>query len=328
MSASMMPDTDTARALLREIGIVVAEDHIVPTTGGTVNASFRVLQGKEPSLFLRIAPSDAEVDAGPSWISSHGLRRELVAIQMLEPYVPVLPRTVHTDWSRRLIDRDWVVQTEVRGTPWNELQAELTPEENLDLWRQLGQMTASMHSLSSRQFGPPEEGLGHESWSDMVRWDVTGLLVDAQRFGIDPDPFHRLTELVNQSVKILDEITEPCLIHSDLYTHHVFVRRTDDGGPEISGLIDFEFARFADPYSESVFVNAALEGDDDAEFQAFCEAYGCEQPTQQSRLRMVIYQLTALGWTVTDLHRTGEADGIPEVLGVMTTMLEREERLF
>ena len=63
MSSSMMPDTRTARALLHEIGMVVAEEHIEPVQAGSINTTFRVLQGKEPPLFLRIAPSDAEVDA-------------------------------------------------------------------------------------------------------------------------------------------------------------------------------------------------------------------------------------------------------------------------
>jgi aminoglycoside phosphotransferase (APT) family kinase protein len=324
----MMPDVGVARALLREIGIVVSDEQVIPTSGGTVNASFRILQGREPSLFLRIAPSDAEVEAGPGWMSAHGLRRELTAIQMLEPLLGILPRTVHTDWSRTLIERDWVLQTEVRGTPWSDLRDELTLEQDRDLWRQLGELARTLHSLRSQQFGPPEEGFGHESWSDMIRWDVTGLQVDARRFGIDPEPFLRLTSLVNASVPILDEVTEPCLIHSDLYPHHVFVRRDDDGAMTISGLIDFEFARFADPLSESVFVGESLDPTAGEGFDAFCEAYGVESSSANSRVREHIYALIALGWIATDLHRTGQTNRIPEVLDRMNTILSTEEGLF
>lgn len=325
MSSSMMPDTRTARALLHEIGMVVAEDHIEPVQSGSINTTFRVLQGKEPPLYLRIAPSDVEVDAGPGWMTAHGLRQEQTAIGMMEPLRDILPRTVHSDWSRAVINRDWVVQTQVRGTPWTEIRHELTPEEDLALWRQLGGILRTMHAIRGAEFGPPVEGFGRASLSDLVRWDVTGLLVDAQRFDIDPDPFQRLVELVNHSVKILDEVAEARLIHSDLQQHHVFVRRTSGGAMEIAGLIDLEFARFSDPGAESVFVTYELEGDPEGTLAAFCEGYECYSPSHNDRIRLAIHALTALGWVATDLHRVGEQERIPDVLQAMNERLDREE---
>jgi aminoglycoside phosphotransferase (APT) family kinase protein len=304
----------------------VAEDHILPVPEGTINTTFRILRGQEPPLYLRIAPGDAEVEAGPGWMTAHGLRREMAVIGLLEPLVHLLPRMVHADWSRDLIDRDWVLQTEVPGVPWPDLRPELTPDEDRDLWRQLGEIARTIHGVAGAEFGPPEEGYGHGRWSELVRWDVTGFQVDAQRFGIDPDPFQRLTMLVNGSVDELDDVTEPRLIHSDLHDRHVFIRRDDGGAPVISGLIDLEFARFADPYSESIIVMQEMGEGSGEEFVAFCEGYGCEPPTRGAGLRSLIYQLTALGWTVMDLHRLGEDDRIPETLERMVAMLDEAER--
>lgn len=325
MSLSMMPDTQVARALLHEISMVVAEDHIEIVQSGSINTTFKISQGKEPPLYLRIAPSDAEVDAGPGWMTSHGLRQEQTAIRMLEPLHDILPRTVHNDWSRTVIDRDWVVQTSVRGTPWPEVAHELTDEENHDLWRQLGEVLRTMHAYRGAEFGPPVEGFGHARLSDLVRWDVTGLLVDAQRFEIDPEPFQRLTDLVNHSVKVLDEVEEPRLIHSDLQQHHVFVQRSRAGRMEITGIIDLEFARFSDPGAESVFVSYELEGDPEGTLAAFCEGYACYSPSHDDRSRLAIHALTALGWAATDLHRVGQRERIPEILDDMTGRLDREE---
>jgi aminoglycoside phosphotransferase (APT) family kinase protein len=307
--------------------MIVTEDHIEPVPGGTINTTFRILQGKEAPLYLRIAPGDTEVEAGPAWMTPHGLRREVAAIGMLEPLAALLPRTVHADWSRQVIDRDWVLQTRVPGTPWSDLAPDLTPAENMDLWRQLGTITSTIHAIVGAEFGPPEEGCGHDSWAGQVRWDVTGLLVDAQRFGVDPDSFERLTALVNESVSVLDRITEPRLIHSDLHPRHVFVGRDSGGGMEVSGLIDLEFARFADPLSESIFVEDGLHPGEDAGFGAFCEAYRCDLPSRDSRLRSYIYQLTALGWTVMDLHRLGQEDRITGILGAMAQVLDEAERM-
>src|SRR5690606_28231701 len=112
MTSSILPDVDTARALLREIGIIAGPEQVVPMPGGTINTTFRIAQGKESPLYLRIAPDDDEVEAGPGWLSAHGLRREAAAIGMLDAISELLPRTVHADWSRELINRDWVLQTE------------------------------------------------------------------------------------------------------------------------------------------------------------------------------------------------------------------------
>lgn len=325
MSSPMMPDTRTARALLREIGMVVAEEHIQPVQSGSINTTFRVLQGKEPPLYLRIAPSDAEVDAGPGWMTSHGLRQEQTAIRMMEPLHDILPRTVHTDWSRTLIDRDWVVQTEVRGEPWTGVMRELSDRQDRALWRQLGEIVRTMHSSHGAEFGPPIEGFGHARLSDLVRWDATGLVVDAQRFDLDPDPFRRLTDLVDHSARLLDEVSDPRLIHSDLHQHHVFVQSTMAGEMEITGLIDLEFARFSDPGAESVFVTYELKGDPEGTLAAFCEGYQCHSLTHDERRRLTIYALISLGWAATDLHRVGQRERIPAILEDMRGRLDQAE---
>lgn len=320
-----MPNVDTARALLREIGIIAGPEQVVLVPGGTINTTFRIAQGREAPLYLRIAPGDEEVEGGPSWMTAHGLRREAAVIGMLDELSALMPRTVHADWSRELIDRDWVLQTAVPGRPWSEVRDDLTTEDDEHLWRQLGTITRQIHSVEGTEFGPPEDGYGQGAWSDLVRWDVTGFQVDAHRFDIDEDPFRRLTAVVNESVHILDMVTEPRLIHSDLHPRHIFVEQEEVGEVRISGVIDLEFARFADPYSESVFVMDALAGNRDPGMAAFCDGYGCEAPDRASSLRSLIYQLTSLGWVVMDLHRKGQRDAIPDVLARMTGLLDRAE---
>ncbi|HWV24455.1 MAG TPA: phosphotransferase, partial [Thermomicrobiales bacterium] len=213
----MMPDRLAVRELLRQIGMKISEKQIVPVHGGTVNLAFRVDQGGDAPLVVRIAPSDDEAAAGPSWLTSHGLRREQTTIRLLsEDIAALMPRTVHFDDTRTLIDRDWVVQTWVRGDAWAELGAQLSQDESLRLWRELGRLTRGIHTSVSETFGPPEAGLGFTTWSDLVRWDVTGLLVDADRFGLDTTPFQRLERIVDRAVPILNRIREARLIHSDL----------------------------------------------------------------------------------------------------------------
>jgi aminoglycoside phosphotransferase (APT) family kinase protein len=320
MNTTMMPDQSAARALLRRIGMDVPEKRIAPVFGGTINTTFRIDNGDEGPLILRIAPSDAEVEAGPSWMTSHGLQREQVTIGLLSSVDHLLPRTVGFDDSRQYIDRDWVLQTSVRGQQWQEARKSLTAAEEQDLWRELGGVTRQIHAVTGEEFGPPLTGLGCATWSDLVRWDVAGFSVDAHRYGLEQEPFEQLQGLVDDAAPVLNEITEPRLVHSDLNERHIFIAPGTDGRPHITGLIDFEFARFADPYSETIFIDEALLPSNDGRNVALCQGYECDKPTHDDMVRQHIYILIAMGWTVMDLVRRDQPKQVPALLERMQVM--------
>lgn len=317
----MMPDRATVRALLKGIGMEVPEDRIREIPGGTINLAFRIDQGGDGPLVVRISPTDAEAAAGPSWLTSHGLRREQTTIGLLDDLVHMLPRTVHFDESREHIDRDWVVQTWVRGATWRDARPSLTEEQDLDLWRQLGEIARRMHAVVREDFGPPEEGLGYETWSDLLRWDAAGFAVDASRFGIDVRPFEALQEVIDRAVPVLNRVEEACLVHSDLNERHVFISTGTDDEPRITGLIDLEFARFADRWSESVFIEHSLLPRRDAWRVSLCEGYECDKPTHDDILRWKIYTLIAMGWEATDLARKNQVNNLPALISRMEGLI-------
>jgi hypothetical protein len=305
------------RSFVERAGIPERDLRITPITGGTINQTYRIEAADAPPMVLRIAPSDAEMAEGPSWLTSHGLRREQEVIRLLADMAELLPETVWFDESRELIDRDWVIQTMVHGAPWTEVRHSLDDREHRDLWRELGELTSRIHAVEGEEFGPPEAGFGTTTWADLLRWDATGLCADARRYGVDPAPMEALTAAIDRAVPVLDHIREPRLIHSDLGLHHVFVSPGKDGLHHISGLIDFEFGRFADPLSENVFVEQTLNPSVDDNAAAFCEGYGCPPFRHEDHVRHHIYHLVSLGWTVMDLIRREQRDQVPDVLATM-----------
>jgi aminoglycoside phosphotransferase (APT) family kinase protein len=184
---------------------------------------------------------------------------------------------------------------------------------------------AELHSYVGPEFGAPEPGTGFSQWSELVRWDVTGLLTDAHRYELPLEPFTALCELVDRSTRELDEIDTPRLIHSDLGTRHVLVRPGDDGEPVIAGLIDLEFARFADPYSETLFVSQALEEEPDPGFEQFLGAYGAGELVATAKVRSFIYQLCALAWETTDAIRRNQRSEAMEELEKMRVRLHEDK---
>lgn len=310
MTDPIMPDIARARALLNDIGWDNVDIHAVP--GGSINNTFRLVEG-DSTWYLRIGPTAVDVDAGPSWFTGKGLRREQLAITMWSEHAHLFPKTVHSDFSRSQVAADWVIQEAIPGDPWEEIRSRLSAEQSTSLWRQFGALVAELHAYTGPEFGPPDPGVGYSRWSELCRWDATGLLTDARKYELPIEPFKRLCDLVDKYTYELDEIDSPRLIHSDLGLRHVMVDVRGDGEPVITGMIDMEFARFADPYSESIFVAQALQPQRDPMFDIFIEAYGAERPDRDFRIRSHIYQLVALAWWITDAmrrHRPTEAHEI------------------
>lgn len=324
MTDPMMPDIDRARALLNGIGWDEISIETVP--GGSINNTFRLTDG-DSTWYLRIGPTDVDVDAGPTWFTGKGLQREQRAISLWSQHTHLFPNTIHTDFSRSQVAADWVIQEAVPGDPWEALRARLSPDQTRSLWQQFGGIVAELHAYTAPEFGPPDPGIGYSSWSGLCRWDATGLLTDAHKFGLPIEPFTRLCELVDRYTHELDEIETPRLIHSDLGLRHVMVDFDESDEPFITGLIDLEFARFADPYSESIFVAQALQPQRDPKFDVFLEAYGAERPDRDFRIRSYIYQLVAMAWWITDAMRRHRPTEAREIMDKLVQRLGEDKRM-
>ena len=292
----------------------------VPVGGGTVNEVWRLGIAGEPDAILRVAPSPEAAASGPSWLTADGLRREGAAIALLPHLAPILPRSIRFDGSREIVDRVWVVQSIVPGRPWSEVDAALDDEGRIGLWRQLGAICRAIHAVIGPAFGLAQSP-GVATWADLLQDDACGLLNDAVRFGIDREPFARLLAAVVADREVLNRVTVPSLIHSDLGPRHCFVEPDADDVWRIVGLIDLEFARFADPLSESVIVAFGLVPPDQRFRDAFWEGYGAFGSLPGAERRAMLYAAIALGWVATDLGRLGDGDQVEPILAQMADAL-------
>ncbi|MGB3330556.1 MAG: aminoglycoside phosphotransferase family protein [Thermomicrobiales bacterium] len=290
-----------------------------PVMGGTVNEVWRLTVRGIGEAILRVAPSPAAAASGPSWLTPDGLRREQAAIALLPRLAPILPRTIQFDDRRDLVDRDWVVQSIMPGQPWSDLVDELDAGAEQGLWRHLGAICRVVHAVHGPAFGPAQDPT-FATWSDLLRDDARGLLADAARFGLDTAPFARLVALVEAERAILDRITTPTLIHSDLGQRHCFIAPDADGQWRIVGLIDLEFARFADPLSESLLGELDAMPPTDPARVAFWRGYGPFATPPGAGRRAALYAAVGLGWTVTDLARLGSP---VEAMPLLARLAER-----
>ncbi len=289
---------------------------------GVINDTRMLTMPDGGRLILRVAPSDAYAGAGPSWFTPYGLRREAAVIAAANDLAGYLPVTVAYDFDRAIIDRDWVIQDVMPGQVLRSVDEQLAPDERARLWAEIGEVTRRLHTVTAPAFGPPAYGPAFERWSELLAWDVAGLQEDAARYGYDPGPFARLADLVLTHRDLLDDVSRPGLIHSDLNRHHLFVERID-GQWRLRGTIDLEFGRFADPLSESLTVGFEWDNAPLAMRGAFLQGYGLGEFTERERVRVAIYAALALAWFAPLLAMTGDSlDDLFERIGVSLDQLE------
>lgn len=321
-----LTEDDLRRIVTAAYGSAGSFGSATPLRGGSINTSY-VLRMRNGSLvILRVAPSDATAAAGPSWLTPWGLRREAAVIALAADLDDVLPVTIAHDFERAVIDRDWVIQQVMPGVSLSKIDATLPADERTALWMELGAITRRLHSVSADAFGPPVCGERFDRWSDLLARDAEGLLDDALRFALPAPPFERLRHLIERLAPVLDEGLAPHLVHSDLARSHVFVEQIDGGPYRITGIIDLEFGRFADPRMERL-ITSFRWGNAPAEMApAFFRGYGQTFESPEDRAKLQVYVAIALGWTATILAWLGTRQQLPEVLGQMDDALTALER--
>ncbi|MFJ8634850.1 phosphotransferase family protein [Streptomyces sp. NPDC093568] len=190
----------------------------------------------------------------------------------------------------------------LEGTPWDKAAGLLPPAAERALRRELGAVAARLHTLTPAdgRFGYPaaESALSAPDWRTAFTAMVDALLDDAERWGSPLDvPPAEIRTLVAEGAHALDEVTEPRLVHFDLWPGNIFVDAgTPEGGdrrPRITGLIDHERAFWGDPAAE--LVSLAFGGDTgpDSDLVAgYTEAGGTLDLTRPAlRYRLALYRL-------------------------------------
>jgi aminoglycoside phosphotransferase (APT) family kinase protein len=180
--------------------------------------------------------------------------------------------------------------------------------ERQAIWREVGTLLRRLHDVPGPWFGTPDGRQRFPDWPAMVRTDAEGLRDDARRFGLDPVPFARLLAAVETGAEALAKVERPAVVHSDLDPRHVFVREGEEA-LEITGVIDWEYARYVDPWSESLLVGLLARSEDDSDRVALLAGYGADPEMLADpafRQRQAIYRNIADGWALTDAARLAD----------------------
>ncbi|MFF8970324.1 phosphotransferase family protein [Streptomyces sp. NPDC014995] len=227
-------------------------------TDGWFNTAYRVLLDDGQPAVVKLAP--------PPGTPVLRYERGILATEaMVYRRIAALPAGDVPTPALLYAGEEFLAVSVLEGTPWDKAADSLSPAARTALRRELGAIAARLHTLTPQdgRFGYPaaESALSAPDWRTAFTAMVDALLDDAERWRSPLDvPPDAVRALVAEGGYALDEVTEPRLVHFDLWPGNIFVDLTDGGEhARIAGLIDHERAFWGDPAAE--LVSLAFGGD-------------------------------------------------------------------
>ena len=260
-----------------------------PIRTGRHNTSYWV-DGNLGRFVLRIAPPD---DAGFLFYERHMIRQEpeLHTLIRAETAIPVA-QMVGYDFSRTILDRDYLVMTALPGTPLSDASS-LTYDRFQRALGQVGEYLRQLHNLTATACLGSEAcgylGAHHPmepqpTWTEAfyVMWNK--LLDDVVACGsYTHDEAQAMRDLLDLYREHFDGPVTPCLLHMDVWSQNILV---DEAGT-VTGLVDFDRALWGDVEIEFAVLDYCGISE-----PAFWEAYGV--PRDESPSAMIRRQFYLL----------------------------------
>ncbi|QSF47149.1 phosphotransferase family protein [Paenibacillus tianjinensis] len=247
-------------------------------TGGFYNTAYDLLLSDGRSVILKVAPSEETQTLS---YEKDIMRAEVEALRLVAAggNVPV-PAVYSFDESRSLIPCPYFFMEKVGGQPYSEVKDSYSAGQRAAVEAELGRYQRLINEITGPEFGLFKQDIvvASASWRDTFTAMMSTLLADARNLDADlPATEEEIRQELEHYLPALDEVTEPRLIHWDLWNGNLFVK---DG--VIVSIIDWERALWGDVLMEYYFRHFENS-------QAFFQGYGQIFDSPNELLRKKLY---------------------------------------
>lgn len=223
-----------------------------PVETGKHNTSFWV-EGEEQRWVLRVAPPD---DTGFLWYERLMMRQEPELHEMIRERTTLpVAKIVVADFSRSLLDRDFVVLDALPGEPMSA-RTKSNPAHTAQTLYQVGRHLRQLHTLTAPDclglnaygyLGAHHPMDAQPTWLDAFRLMWNSLLDDVVACGCySLAEAQVLRDLFAHHQAAFGHEVAPCLLHMDVWSQNILV----DQSGNVTGLVDFDRALWGDPEIE------------------------------------------------------------------------------
>jgi len=231
-----------AKKLFDESGVGVAEN-IREIEAGEFNTIFQIKSG-DKKYFIKFGSSpEVKVLSYEKDI----LNTEIYFYEKLEGSAVKRPAVVFSDNTRSKIGVDYFIMESLNAPLLGYAFPSVNQRKRFEY--QLGANLAELHKIKGDSFGYPQCGL-KETWEEAYKSMVNNLIADATVLDVKLDSF-RINNILNYATPYLKEVTEPSLVHFDVWMGNIFVSKTHN----FQGLIDWERAMWGDPVGDFISLN-------------------------------------------------------------------------
>ncbi|MCL2300545.1 MAG: aminoglycoside phosphotransferase family protein [Firmicutes bacterium] len=246
--------------------------------GGMFNTTYLVTLAQNRNVVLRVGPIRREMllsfEDNPMEAGRHVYNRCRTA------GIPV-PEVLACDTTREMLDCDYMIAAYVPGAPLSALGLNNTQRQALH--RETGAYACKMHEMTNDHFGRVADivrGGGFARWSDCLLAELDDLVRKDKRTKVFRTRQLQLAcSLFARHIALLDEITVPRLVHSDLWDGNLLA---DNG--HIVAVLDGDRAIYGDTAFE--IAGGWLDR------EAFFDGYGLAEPQDEaSKTRRKLYEL-------------------------------------
>jgi fructosamine-3-kinase len=242
-------DVETlARLVLAHVDVRRATLSFTPIRIGKHNTSYWV-DSDQGRWVLRIAPPD---EAGFLFYERLMMRQEPELHRLIRAHAAVpVAEVVGHDFSRTLINRDYLVMTALPGTPLSETTG-LTRSRFDRALGQVGERLRQLHALTATEhLGVQAYGyLGahrpmepQPTWAQAFHIMWNKLIDDVAACGCyKPNEAQFMRDLLDLYIELFDRPVTPCLLHMDIWSQNILM----DKNGSVTGLVDFDRALWGD----------------------------------------------------------------------------------
>lgn len=272
----------------REFGTAVSPQNITPLDAGWFNTAYAIATTQsQPDLVLRIAPA---ADVRVLTYEQNLMPREVALHQLVQENGAIpLPKLLGCNFTRDLINHDYMFVEKLQGQPLDKVKDQLTESEWQLLVEQLGSLVAAINQMQGDSFGYAAPGistnLSADNWPDAYLKMVFALLVDGEALAVTlPAAYADIRRMFEACQDYLPQLERPLLCHFDVWLPNIFVIQ-QNGEWLIEGITDWERAFWGDPEADTIFANAPFG-------RPFFTGYGREpNQTETAQIRYALYRL-------------------------------------
>lgn len=284
-------------------GCCTVVESAVELGGGLYDSVYRIrLRATAEPVVLRVAPPAERQFTS----EAHLMRNEYASVPWLAPIADLMPRVLAADFTGTVIDRDWMLQSFLPGTPAPQKLGSFPKDTHGLFFRQLGEITAAVHAVAGPSFGPVA-GPGHARWSQAVVASLGQIANDVEGCGLDAVDLRRASDVALEGARLLDEVGKPRLLTGDLWTVNTLLAPAPV--PAICGVLDLDRTWWGDPEADWTMRMARAKQD---ERLSFFDAYPARADTESCRWRRRVYEVRHLGALRLERHRLGNEAGVED----------------